>query len=1170
MSSLSAALLEIIHEVGENLAGRTLNRTTARLYSHHTKLRDGTLGLPSWESSETVMRLRDAEKLLEAGLLLFDSTPVLAKQYLRRAAELFEWIDLLPDKPTGLPYVFFTAATYQLAGYPARSLGVLNSRELDGNYSKSLAYFLRGNFSDLQQSALEGLIQIQNQYTDDDSDQTQLSFKLTETVLRCFGIFCAWIRWGDETRLENAFQELNNVSRAMLYGQDSYAWLLSKLIAKISEQYISISLRKNIAPLNEVLNDSGKNIIQRYIRQSFLTNRTLTWPSQQEGIRELISGTSFALCTPTGSGKTRIAELAILQSLFSDVFADQQGQSRIVLYLVPSRALAAEVENTISQVLRGIKIYDVTVTSMYGGNDWGPSDALIDLDNSSVIISTHEKAEALIRFIGTEFIRRICCLVLDEAHSVAFDNKYGALRESKSRALHLETLVSRLFSFFDRENVRIVALSAVAAGIETCLAQWVAGKKETKAISTQYRSTRQLVGRLECRNDGSTRIIYDLLDGHVLHIQGAEDEDRPYVPNPFPKHPPVSKAIATSASDEVKMRAHLLWAAIHLASRKDDSDNFHPVLISVTANPGYFAKTFIELLENDWINSKLPCFFLKPVNPLNEKIYKDCLATCADYFGKKSREYRLLKHGIVLHHGKMPQAMSGLLVQLVKSNIINIVLATSTLSEGVNLPVETILIPTLVRYPDVLPAKEFSNLIGRAGRPGNTTEGRSLVLVNPASRQPNIRKTLNQYIKIIKEIYSSSKGNGNDENALNGPLSALISYIYKKWSELTRSDDISEFIFWLETAQGTYDDALFALDTLDGLLLSAIHEFEEIDDKQTDLETYLGNLWKQTFSYYVKDGEKIYAKVLKKRGSALANNIYPDKSMRTALYNTSLPPRDGSLILQKLDEFTVLLQEGIDYVAWENEQRFDYLIRLIDAVRVIPSFFFSDENHITIKQLLSWWMWPNNNASKKPKAASISQWYNLGSQKFSYLFNWGIGSLIGTILNQDGLSGTTMERWQDAGLPWSIIWIKDLMSWGIYDPVAAFLLSQKKVLTRQDAIIMAKDYWRENKIDDGDLLLDPRNVKKWFGGDTSIKEPKNRGYGGLSISVKPLTKIKLLPSPRWRVLPIVSGNSIKWYDVAGYLLAKSDMPKKWDQFSSMKNCNYFLQPEENTVVMAVE
>ena len=272
MSILSSKLIETIQETGEILAGSKLNYNTARLYSHHTKLREGVTGLPSWRTSETHGRLREAEQLLEVGLLLLESEPVKAKQYLRRAAELFEWINSLPDRPDGIPYVFFTAGTYQLAGYPARALGVLNSKELDEAYSKALAYFLSGNFSNLQESILDGLIQIEEQYTDKDSEQVQFSFKLAETVLRCFGIFCAWLRWGDETRLDNAFQELNIVSKAMIHGQDSYAWLLSKLIAQISEIYIAISLRNTIKHLERNLNDQGANIIQRYIRQSFFTN----------------------------------------------------------------------------------------------------------------------------------------------------------------------------------------------------------------------------------------------------------------------------------------------------------------------------------------------------------------------------------------------------------------------------------------------------------------------------------------------------------------------------------------------------------------------------------------------------------------------------------------------------------------------------------------------------------------------------------------------------------------------------------------------------------------------------------------------------------------------------------------------------------------------------------
>ena len=124
-----------------------------------------------------------------------------------------------------------------------------------------------------------------------------------------------------------------------------------------------------------------------------------------------------------------------------------------------------------------------------------------------------------------------------------------------------------------------------------------------------------------------------------------------------------------------------------------------------------------------------------------------------------------------------------------------------------------------------------------------------MVLVNPSSTDYNMSLSRKEYVKIIKKFAASSKIEKKDGTSCsNGPLSALIFYIYKKWSEQAKSDKISEFISWLETAQGSSDDAHLALDSLDGVLLSAIHEFEEIEDEQTDLEVYLGNLWKQTFS----------------------------------------------------------------------------------------------------------------------------------------------------------------------------------------------------------------------------------------------------------------------------------------------------------------------------------
>lgn len=88
---------------------------------------------------------------------------------------------------------------------------------------------------------------------------------------------------------------------------------------------------------------------------------------------------------------------------------------------MPSRALAAEVEAKLSRVLRNLNEPPINVTGLYGGTDWGPTDAWLTSENQTVLICTHEKAEALIRFLGPLFLHKVSLVVIDEAHAIQFD-----------------------------------------------------------------------------------------------------------------------------------------------------------------------------------------------------------------------------------------------------------------------------------------------------------------------------------------------------------------------------------------------------------------------------------------------------------------------------------------------------------------------------------------------------------------------------------------------------------------------------------------------------------------------------------------------------------------------------------------------------------------------------
>ena len=297
------------------------------------------------------------------------------------------------------------------------------------------------------------------------------------------------------------------------------------------------------------------------------------------GLARLGADESFALCTPTGSGKTTVAEVALLQSLFRD---SQLGQDTIEgpngsplgMYLVPSKALAAEAESKLNRILTRVSSEEdrITVTGLYGGTDWGPTDAWLTREGKTVLICTYEKAEAILRFLGPLFLNRLRLVVIDEAHAVEFNGRHEELQQGESRSLRLEALGSRLFSHISRNNTKVIALSAVAGGIDNTLASWIRGQA-SEADSINYRSTRQLIGRLECLSNRRFEIRYDLLDGSNLRFSERGESDTPYIGDPFPPYPTAPQL--EKGGPEKRLRPYLFWAAVHL------------VKLAATAGEGY-------------------------------------------------------------------------------------------------------------------------------------------------------------------------------------------------------------------------------------------------------------------------------------------------------------------------------------------------------------------------------------------------------------------------------------------------------------------------------------------------------------------------------------------------------------------------------------------------------
>ncbi|URN93104.1 MAG: DEAD/DEAH box helicase [Candidatus Pristimantibacillus lignocellulolyticus] len=1174
-----------LREFQEKFASEKLLPNFAKLYSHHTRLNYQQSGLLGWNgTSEFNNRINDAIKLIDVGLFDKKHNGTNWRSTLRRAGEVLEWLshpDLNTEK---YPTRFLSAASYQLAGYPAMATGLLNAENFDFEDSDILRSLLSADFPQLD-------MYLHDYWSEEIGLDTQSIHEemLIKELIRSLGVLNMYMRWGEESRISIAQEKLKAISKLQTHHEDPMSWLLSKLCSELFEEYYKNSLRDQVKSLKSLITTEGDKALDKYLRNSYLGKKSLVWSSQIKGIQQLLENKSFALCTPTGTGKTTIAELAIIMSLFKPNEFDEDSKwieellgdslpSAIAIYLVPSRALATEVEIKLNTVFKDISDRPVKVTGLYGGIDWGPTDAWITSNEKTVLICTYEKAEALIRFLGPLFLSRVSLVVIDEAHSIQFDGKYESLISSDNRSLRLEALSNRLVMHLDEKNSKVIALSAVAAGGSDTLAQWVSGSQNAQAEATSYRSTRQLIGRLEWSKTGNYRILYDIMNGSDLKFERTLDEENvPFIPRPFTPFPIRYSEIPkmfTGKGPSKKLRPYLFWAAIQMA-KKDALGNHSSVLISVTQFISGYAQDFLYTLEKLLKKIEIPEFFNEPTQESNKQLWEKCLRSCEDYFGNSSVEYKLLKKGIVVHYGNMPGLTARLLVEVINKKIVSIVLATSTLSEGINLPFETVIIPTVIRNQELLPIKEFSNLVGRAGRPGVATEGRTLVMLEDNPHDWGDRQPAVNYYTILNQLHNLE---GNVSSA-KSPIAELLRELESKWNIAFNSNDKKQFMKWLEETVPLKDEDNLTinlsseelLDTLDGILISAIVELELIEEKTislSDLEAKLQGIWRKSYAYFASVEREYLEKVFLKRGLSIQSNIYPNFVDRRKIYRTSLSPRFANELISLMPTIKMHLSNGVNYHGWDTDKRLGFILESASILFSLKKFHVkesvgSGKDPATMEEVLRWWLIPDQTVSK-PKSTQLSQWVKYINSSFTYQFNWGIGTVISLILDElhDGrIIPTRLEDWTDSGLPWIIFWFKEMITWGTLDPVVAYLLARGVCDTRKDALELATQYY----VFASELDVDVYNavvIRDWVILQ-NIKSSKENIILMDDIPVHLIRDFTNQSTVEWLVYPIFREDKLIWIDPAGYELAYSFLPT--NALLEISKIDYILNYKEKIV-----
>ncbi|MFO0980012.1 MAG: hypothetical protein U0996_26675 [Planctomycetaceae bacterium] len=163
---------------------------------------------------------------------------------------------------------------------------------------------------------------------------------------------------------------------------------------------------------------------------------------------------------------------------------------------------------------------------------------------------------------------------------------------------------------------------------------------------------------------------------------------------------------------------------------------------------------------------------------------------------------------------------------------------------------------------------------------------------------------------------------------------------------------------------------------------------------------------------------------------------------------------------------------------------------------------------------------------------------------------------------------TSLDAWEDAGLPWIVFWMKELLAWGTLEPVAAFLLGRAAFLTRREAEEAAQPYYASEIAMSRTDPLDARSIRDWCESVFQLERKEKKRAVVITFPARITDEVIAKSNDVYRVVPLFTGKSVKWADVAGYVLATSPS----QQASAIRDCNpisndFVLKPSERVVTV---
>ncbi|KAM7542357.1 hypothetical protein Aperf_G00000006733 [Anoplocephala perfoliata] len=440
----------------------------------------------------------------------------------------------------------------------------------------------------------------------------------------------------------------------------------------------------------------------------------LKLPGVLDGVQNLI------YCAPTSAGKTLVAELITLKRILTT--------NKKAIIILPYVSVSREKMVSLQRIFEPL---GVRVGGFMGGSS--PAGGLASV---RIAVCTIEKANNLInRLVEEERLSDLGIVVVDEMHLVS-DPHRGYLLELLLTKLLLHGRLqknhtsrsSQLSQSFVDEKIQIIGMSASLSTISV-LGSWLQAVVYTTDFRpiplTELIYTKDSVYRV-IPGEGDTHERLETVNASEFELFKTSREGLPIIEN--------DDGVSELCFDTLLSG----FAALVFCSTKQWCEQ----LAESMARQIYFLVEPYLKPQSEWLSSdpNSPGRILR--SHLDELGLSQCLQQLErSPVGLDPVLSRCIRFGVAFHHAGLTIEERDILELAFRKGILRLLIATSTLSSGVNLPARRVIIRTLFFHGQTLDYLNYKQMVGRAGRKGIDVCGEAVLLCKPRDL-PKVRQLL--------------------------------------------------------------------------------------------------------------------------------------------------------------------------------------------------------------------------------------------------------------------------------------------------------------------------------------------------------------------------------------------------------------------------------------------